>query len=472
MGNQLNVLIIEDSKEDTLLLVRELKKGGYHPTFERVDTEKAINNALDDHVWDIVISDYVMPDLSGLDALNILKKKGMDLPFIMLSGKISEDIMVEAMRAGANDYIMKDNLSRLVPAIKRELNEAKIRRERKEAEKALKRSENLYRTIFENTGTLMTIIEEDMTIFQVNTEFEKFSGYSKAELIKKKNLAEFVADSDLNRMKGYYRLQKIDPDAVPKNYEVRLVNRHGDFKDFFATFDIIPEAEKRIGSFIDITDRKKAEDKIRSSLKEKELLLREIHHRVKNNMQIISTLLSLQSDKIKDKKIAESCKDIQNRIQAMALIHENLYKSQDLASVNLAEYIQNIINELFQTYGIDTNVIYAEIIVDEVFVNIETAIPCGLIINEIVTNSLKHAFPNGRKGKISVNLHLDNDKLALTINDDGIQFPEDLEFEGTETLGLQLVENLTKQLDGELVVDKDRKKFTITFEELRYKERI
>ncbi|KCZ71451.1 PAS domain S-box [Candidatus Methanoperedens nitroreducens] len=140
MGTLLRVLIIEDSEDDVLLVVRELRRGGYDPVFERVDTAEAMSEALEKKTWDVIISDYVMPQFSSLEALRLLQKSGLDLPFIIVSGKIGEDTAVEAMKAGANDYIMKDNLARLVPAIEREMREAEVRREKKRADEKLRRA--------------------------------------------------------------------------------------------------------------------------------------------------------------------------------------------------------------------------------------------------------------------------------------------------------------------------------------------
>lgn len=140
MGKQLRVLIVEDSEDDAVLLTRELQKGGYTPIVERVDTPEAMQNSLSDKTWDVVVSDYIMPKFSGLDALKVLQKSELDLPFIIVSGKIGEDTAVEVMRAGAHDYIMKSNLKRLIPAIKRELAEVEVRQERKQVKEDLKQS--------------------------------------------------------------------------------------------------------------------------------------------------------------------------------------------------------------------------------------------------------------------------------------------------------------------------------------------
>ncbi|MBA7520182.1 putative sensor histidine kinase pdtaS [subsurface metagenome] len=219
-----------------------------------------------------------------------------------------------------------------------------------------------------------------------------------------------------------------------------------------------------IAQGIDVTDRKRAEEKIKESLKEKEVLLKEIHHRVKNNMQIISSLLNLQSRYIKGKKALEMFQNSQERIRAMALVHEKLYRSQDLARINFVEYVNDLVKQLFRSHGISPTKIKFNVRIKDVFLDINRAIPCGLIINELVSNSLKHAFPasakaaagkpNGRKGKIDIDFYLDKDnKLLLKIKDNGVGLPDNIDIKNTKTLGLQLVVTLVEQLNGTIEVD-------------------
>lgn len=213
----------------------------------------------------------------------------------------------------------------------------------------------------------------------------------------------------------------------------------------------------------DITERKIAEEKIKKSLEEKELLLKEIHHRVKNNLMIISSLLNLQSQTVDDERSRDSFKDIQNRARSMALIHEKLYQSTDLKRIDFGEYIRTLATELFHTYA-STQHIKLLMDVEKVFVDINTAIPLGLIINEIITNSLKHGFPNGKEGEIRVELHSINDSCEFKVKDDGIGFPENLDFRNTDSLGLQLVNSLTQQIDGEINMEVDHgTEFIINF---------
>jgi PAS domain S-box-containing protein len=229
------------------------------------------------------------------------------------------------------------------------------------------------------------------------------------------------------------------------------------------------------GAVEDITDRKRAEEQIQASLREKEVLLKEIHHRVKNNLQIISSLLDFQSEYIKDQLTLEMFREGQNRIRSMALIHEQLYQSKDLARIDFAEYVRDLTDYLFQSYGASGDAITLEIHIADILLGIDTAIPCGLIINELVSNALKYAFPlslssppcaGGKEGRceILVALHSDNDQLTLIVSDNGVGFPRDLDFLNAETLGLRLVNMLSRQLKGTIELDRnDGTTLKITF---------
>lgn len=215
----------------------------------------------------------------------------------------------------------------------------------------------------------------------------------------------------------------------------------------------------------EITERKQAKKVIQASLLEKETLLKEIHHRVKNNLQIISSLLRLQSRQIKDHGTLELFKESQNRVQAMALIHEKLYQSSNLAQIDFQQYITTLVDHLCRSYDIHQPGIMIKINVEPVPLPIDTAIPCGLIINELVSNALKYAFSGNPVGEICVNLQfgasslnapIDTERFILTINDNGVGLPEDLDFRNTSSLGLQLVCRLAKQIGGSLELNRSQ----------------
>lgn len=215
----------------------------------------------------------------------------------------------------------------------------------------------------------------------------------------------------------------------------------------------------------EILERKRAEDQIKSSLKEKEMLLQEIHHRVKNNLQVISSLLYLQVGYVEDPAIREIFQESQNRVRSMALVHEKLYRSHDLARIDLADYIRNLATFLFRSYSATAGRVTLDIQTDDVFLGINAAVPCGLILNELISNALKHAFPDSRSGLIQVELRTgDNQKLTLSVRDTGIGFPANFDFKNTTSLGMQLVDTLVQQLDGTLeILSTKGTEFKITF---------
>jgi PAS domain S-box-containing protein len=220
----------------------------------------------------------------------------------------------------------------------------------------------------------------------------------------------------------------------------------------------------------EIEERKHIQKQLSSSLKEKEMLLKEIYHRVKNNLMVISSLLNLQSRYIKDKEALSIFKESQSRANSMALIHEKLYRSSDLKRINFGEYVRTLSTDLFHTYVGDPSLISLNMDVENLMLDINTTVPLGLILNELVTNCMKHAFPNGRKGEICINFHKKEDIFILNVKDNGIGFPQDLDLENTGTLGMQLITSLTEQIDGEIeLIKTNGTDFKIKFKELEYK---
>lgn len=218
----------------------------------------------------------------------------------------------------------------------------------------------------------------------------------------------------------------------------------------------------------EITVRKLAEEKARAALGEKEILLKEIHHRVKNNFAIISSLIQLQERGSKNENSIKLLEDIHNRIRIMSLIHENLYQSKNIKSINFGDYIRIVSSELHQMYVSNPNRIVLHIDVESIQLTIEQAMPCGLALNEILTNSFKYAFPEDRGdiGEIIISLHRRKDNLIeMVVGDNGVGIPESIDIEGADSLGLKLVTMLVRQLKGECKLDRDRgTKFTITFQ--------
>lgn len=482
--------------------------------------------------------------------------------------------------------------------------------ELKKAQKALKESEIYYKTIFENAGTAMLIIEEDTTISLVNSEFEKLSGYPKEEIENNISWNKFVKEDCIPKIEEHQNTEQIKTNSAPRNYELKFTDKNGNIKDIFTKMAMIPGTRKSLVSLLDITpkkrsmkalkesrakyrqlvenvhegicsidsdgiitfvnpgmaemlgytiekmmgrsilsfvdekhveliknylskhnydlkgqydldfvkkdgkriqtsvdispiqdgdnsilvmvsditDRKNAEKQIKDSLKEKDVLLREIHHRVKNNLQIISSLLSFQSSYVHDHDALDILTESQNRIKTMAMIHEKLYKSRSLVKINFKNYITGLTENLFYIYKISPNMIKLHINIQDVFFDINNAIPCGLIINELVTNCIKHAFPWFKtpvslqvsskdlefgKYKIDIELIYENGSYVLKVADNGVGFPNNIDFENPDSLGLKLVNNLVEQLDGTITLNNTLGTvFTIAFKENDYEERM
>ncbi|EMO54626.1 PAS domain S-box protein [Leptospira noguchii] len=216
----------------------------------------------------------------------------------------------------------------------------------------------------------------------------------------------------------------------------------------------------------DITERKYDEEKLKKTLEEKEVMLKEIHHRVKNNLQVVASLLSLQSEHYGNERISRILKECERRIQSMALIHKELYQSENITKIDFYDYLNTLLVSLLHSFGKEKKVEF-KISSKPNFVSIETAIPLGLIVNELATNSLKYAFSNGKDGLISVHLRLDVLESVLEVEDNGIGMPEEFDLDKSESLGLKLVEILARQLRGKFILLPSRKekgtKFQVVF---------
>lgn len=223
----------------------------------------------------------------------------------------------------------------------------------------------------------------------------------------------------------------------------------------------------------ELSDRKQAEANLKISLKEKEILLKEIHHRVKNNLCVVASLLELQSNTVADPQLAKMFEESQNRLYSMALIHEKLYRSTNLAEINFGEYLEDLVTNLFHSYNISDNRIQLRVLAEPIALNLETATPCGLIANELVSNTLKHAFPDGANGTVSVECYQTGDReIHLFVKDNGIGFPQNLDFRKTNSMGFQVVCTLTEQLEGSIELSKQTgTAFHLKFNELKYSHR-
>lgn len=477
MDESLKILILEDVPFDAELINRELLKNGLNFISRRVEIEEDYLRELKEFQPDVILADHSLPHFDGVTALKITKEQYPDIPFIFVSGKMGEDFAIEALKCGATDYVLKGSLSKIYLAVNRALEEVAEHSKRKTAEEALI---NSHRQLIEaqkigHIGSWELDIEthemkcSDEFYSIMKLDPLKFGGKFEAliDIIHHEDRQEVKnrIDEALNEYKSFsndYRI--VRPDGT-----TRIVSSKGK-----VIMDSSGKALRIVGTEQDITEQRLSEEKIKSSLKEKEILLQEIHHRVKNNLQVILSLLRLQSRFITDPDAVNKFKVTQNRVRTIAILHENLYRSDDLAKIKFRGYVKILAEDLLYFYEMNDHNIDMVVDVEDVSLNIETAIPCGLIINEIVANSLKYAFPDHRSGQIKIILTVDGDnKINLIVSDTGIGFPEGIDVETTNTFGMQLIKYLSKQLKARIKLDRSNgTTFKLVFNELKYGDRV
>jgi PAS domain S-box-containing protein len=328
--------------------------------------------------------------------------------------------------------------------------------ERKRAEEALMESEQRFRGAFENAAVGASMVDLKGRFIKANRRLCEMLGYPEDELLLK-TFSDITHPEDVQI--GLDNLKRqISGEADYTSFEKRYVRKDGEVIHVIVSPSLIRDSDGSpqyfVGLWQDITGRKLMEERIKASLREKEVLLQEVHHRVKNNMAIISSLLQLQAKRIKDETVRDLLTESRNRIHSLALIHEKLYRSEDFSKIDIEEYVRSLTNSLLASYKIKRGEITLERNIEDISLSIDKLIPCGLIINELVTNSIKHAFRNGDKGVIRVELKAGDSNLAtLAVIDNGRGLPEGMDIYGSPTLGLQLVTSLAGQLRGELSYD-------------------
>ena len=332
MGIQLRVLIVEDQDDDALMLLRVLRRAGYDLTFERVDTAKALEAALDRQTWDIIIADYTLPKFNGLAALAHVKERGLDLPFIIVSGSIGEDIAVAAMKAGAHDYIMKNNLARLIPAVERELREAEVRRARKRAEEALQENYQIMHAVFEGTSDAIFVKDLQGRYVMINSAGAHVFGKSPEDVIGKDDTALFTAES-VGQILEHDR--QVLTSGETRNYE-ETSTVLGATRIFLSTK--APHRDHQghiigiIGIARDITERKQAEEQFqrqRDALSQSEKLatmgqlLAGVAHELNNPLSVVMGQAALLRQSVRNKRQMERAEKIVQSAERCARIVNN-----------------------------------------------------------------------------------------------------------------------------------------------------
>ncbi|MCK5051693.1 MAG: PAS domain S-box protein [Candidatus Cloacimonetes bacterium] len=326
--------------------------------------------------------------------------------------------------------------------------------ERRKADQRILEGEGKYKHLVESIEEGMIIADELENFTFTNKAARKIFGYNDKEM-ETMNFKEIVSSDDFKRLqletdkriKG--QSSKYELEIIRKDREKRLISITA--SPLFDEGDFIGS----IGIFVDVTEIRQAEEKIKSQLREKEVMLQEIYHRVKNNLQIISSMLKLQASYVDDEYSIQLFRNCQHRVKSMSLVHEKLYRSDNLSKICFKDYTESLIKNLFASLNISGNRINYELDINDVNLSISMAIPCGLIINELITNALKYGFPDNKQGLIKISMNkLDNGKLNLTVWNNGIDLPKDFDMNNLNSFGMKLVDILKLQLEAELIIER------------------
>ncbi|MEW6469239.1 MAG: PAS domain S-box protein [Bacteroidota bacterium] len=427
------------------------------------------------NIFDVIHPEYkrhCLEMMKGMSSGMIEKIDKLELAFVTKKKKtILAEGNVTLKRMNGQPYATRGIFRNIT---ERKLAEEKIH----DSEQKLQAQAAKMNAIIENSSHVIWTVNRDMQLTAFNRNYLKLtkSLYDVTSRIGQAiNRGRLRSDEQYNefwdsKYKETFR-------GNPQHFETSLTDKNGNTSWREIYLNPIYDDKGRInevsGIAHDITEKKLAEEKIKQSLKEKEVLLKEVHHRVKNNLQVISSILNLQSSYVKDKNTLAMLKESQNRIKSMAFIHESLYQTKDFSRINFSEYVSNLTQNLVHSYEVMEGKIELDLDIDPIFLNLDQSIPCGLIINELISNSLKYAFRGRKRGKITVRIKSRGERISMLISDNGVGLPKKVDFRNTDSLGLQLVVTLTEQIGGAIKLDRKKgTKFAISFKQRQTKPRI
>ncbi len=471
---ELNILIVEDSPEDRVYLKR-LLTAMIDTRWRFVEAENAAEGVTfaNREAFDCIILDQHLPDGSGIDVLKRLSQLSGEpgFPVVVLSGLRSESMAAASIKAGALEYIPKKDLTKEIigEAIHGAIQKFQLKQlQRRAKEKvALELSETLlqYRLLADLMPQFVFTAAPDGAREYRNEQLSIYSGLT-IDRIQGHGWKAVVHPEDLNLCLNEWG-RSIE-DGSPFETEYRLRRHDGSYRwhlgRAFPLKSPAGEVIKWFGTCTDIDKQKKDRERLaaevhartaqlRRSLIEKDTLLQEVHHRVKNNLQVITSLLRMQASTLRDPAAISALKDSQQRVLSIALLYERLSGNSQLENIDFGEYVKTLVQTLIQSYAVQTGNVVSHCEISSVFLNIDQAIPCGLILNELMTNVLKYAYPNGGSGEVSIELkEIEPGRVRLSVSDHGIGLPAGWDWKISKSLGLPIVDGLTKQLDGTLTI--------------------
>lgn len=467
MNNELRVLILEDVPTDAELMSFELVEAGLNFKTEYAADKSSFIRSLAEQQPDIILSDYSLPLFDGLSALKIAKEQYPDVPFIFVSGALGEETAIELLKQGATDYVLKNRLARLAPAVSRALQEVAERTERKHAEEALINSEMRYRTIFENTATATIIVEADMTIVLANKQFEELTGFLRSDVEGKKNWREFIHPDDLDKVYGFDQKDELLLPLPMNGHEFRMINRRGDALYVLASIAAIPSTTKKVLSLRDITERLLAEKKllannemlrslsselVMTEERERRRIAVDLHDNIGQTLAMTKIKLNALQEQVSHSELSAPLAEI------LEMVDESIRQTRSLTrelsppvlyELGLVQALEWLGEQFYNQHGLRialTHDLKAGKIDEDVQIFLYRS------IRELLFNIVKHA----RAKKVHIALQKSGGNIRITVRDNGIGFDIsglDPIFKKGGGFGLLSIRERLNYLGGSLEID-------------------
>jgi two-component system, sensor histidine kinase PdtaS len=434
------ILIVEDDEATAELERRALVRSG--AAVQIVGRISGALALLEREAFSVILLDYQVPDGDPWRVVEVARSRTPRIPVVLVTATGNERVAAEALQRGIAEYVMKTGAFHdALPDVVQRVVKLAL------AEERLRESEARAAAILDAIPDLMVRVTADGTVLDYRAS-ATHELHAPPEQIIGGNVRELLPGPFVEECLRYIR--EVLETGSRRCWEFQLSLPQGP-QDFEAR--MVPSGSSSVLAIVRNISASKAEGVIRKALQEKEVMLREIHHRVKNNLQVISSLLKLQAMQIPDATVRDVFAKSRNRVQSIALVHEKLYRSKDLSDVDFRAYVNVLVEGLFQAHEAEERGISPVIDVGALDLAVDIAIPCGLIINELVTNALKHGFPGGRTGSVQVGFRrIDPDRVELQVADDGVGLPAEIDPRRSTTLGLDLVLTFADQLGAEVDV--------------------
>ena len=464
------VLVADDDSSLLRLVLKVLGREGY--VVDGVSTGREVIDRVLAGGDYLLLLDFSLLDMSGQQVVEELALKGHKAPFIVMTGHGDERLAVDMMKLGAIDYVMKDVafVDLLPSVVGQALEQIKVQSKLAAAETGLKHSEEKFVKAFQASPDWMLILTIDHgIILEANDSFIDATGYRRGETIGVSCMDLGLCGSPSQWKEMFSTLAG---GAEFRNREMVARTKDGSELTLLLSADVFESEGNKCAIFVahDITQRKKDQEKILAALTEKDVLLKEIHHRVKNNLQAVTSLLNLQARAMDDGPVKMAFEDVGNRIKSMALVHEMLYSADDFSGIDFGAYVRRMLDNLYRSTNTSKRRVVPVLSFNGVKLGIDHAVPCGLIVNELASNTLRYAFDESGEGSLSITMGVSENSngsqiVALEVADNGTGLPGSVDFKKTDSLGLKLVKLLSeKQLGGSVRYNGEGgAKYTIEF---------